>query len=172
MPNTMAMFIRILGTVGRSTTTAAGTRRTNPNRTGRARKIISNEREANRISNERHLKQVRPIDLAKAAATTDPAKLARSGPVAASIDPVVKVGLVIWIAKLRTDRVATFRASVSKTPNAAAVAILAIVLVAAVAVIALGVAGSAAVIALGAVALAEGAALVDLAAAAGVDGKI
>jgi hypothetical protein len=45
---------------------------------------------------------------------------------AATTDPVVvaRVGPVIWIARLRTDRVAIFRASVSKTSNAVVVVVL------------------------------------------------
>ena len=39
---------------------------------------------------------------------------------AALTDPVAEVGLRTWIARLRTDRVAIFRASVSRTFNAAA----------------------------------------------------
>ena len=90
----------------------------------------------------------------KAAVTIDPVKLALSVPVAAITDPVAEVGLRTWIARLRTDRVAIFRASVSKTSNAA------VVVEDLEAVIDLGVAG-----------LAEGTALVDSAVAAGVDGN-
>ena len=39
---------------------------------------------------------------------------------AASTDPMVEVDPRTWIARLRTDRVAIFRASASKTSNAAA----------------------------------------------------
>ena len=56
----------------------------------------------------------------KAAVTIDPVKLALSVPVAASTDLAAEVGLRTWIARLRTDRVAIFRASVSRTFNAAA----------------------------------------------------
>ena len=66
----------------------------------------------------------------------------------------VKVVPEIWTARLRTDRVAIFRASVSKTSNAVVV-----------------VADSAAVIDLGVAGLAEGAALVGSVAAVGADGK-
>ena len=92
------------------------------------------------------MKRAAPIALLKAALSV---------PVAAITDPVAEVGLRTWIARLRTDRVAIFRASVSKTSNAAVV-----------------VEDLAAVIASAAVAdSAEGAALVDSAVAAGVDGK-
>ena len=69
-------------------------------------------------------------------------------------------------ARLRTDRVAISRASVSKTSNAAVVVedLAAVIASAAVA-------DSAAVIDLGVAGLAEGAALVDSAVAAGVDGN-
>ena len=91
------------------------------------------------------MKRAAPIALLKAALSV---------PVAAITDPVAEVGLRTWIARLRTDRVAIFRASVSKTSNAA------VVVEDLEAVIDLGVAG-----------LAEGAALVDSAVAAGVDGN-
>ena len=112
-----------------------------------------------------------PIALRRAAVTTDPVKAAPSVPVAASTDLVVglaeEVGLRTWTARLRTDRVAIFRASGSKTSNAAAVVEDLAAVIASVAV-----ADSAAVIDLGVVALAEGAALVDSGAAAGaVDGN-
>ena len=59
-------------------------------------------------------------------------KLALSVPVAATTDPVVvvRVGPVIWIARLRTDRVAIFRTSVSKTSNAAVVVAVSVVVTA------------------------------------------
>ena len=97
------------------------------------------------------MKRAAPIALLKAALSV---------PVAAITDPVAEVGLRTWIARLRTDRVAIFRASVSKTSNAAVV----VEDLAAVA-------DSAAVIDLGVAGLAEGAALVDSAVAAGVDGN-
>ena len=99
------------------------------------------------------MKRAAPIALLKAALSV---------PVAAITDPVAEVGLRTWIARLRTGRVAIFRASVSKTSNAAVVVedLAAVIASAAVAVIDLGVAG-----------LAEGAALVDSAVAAGVDGN-
>lgn len=58
------------------------------------------------------MKRAAPIALLKAALSV---------PVAAITDPVAEVGLRTWIARLRTDRVAIFRASVSKTSNAAVV---------------------------------------------------
>jgi len=78
----------------------------------------------------------------KAAVTIDPVKLALSVPVAASTDLAAEVGLRTWIARLRTDRVAIFPVSVSRTFNAAAVEDLAavialVVAVASVAVVAL-----------------------------------
>ena len=91
------------------------------------------------------MKRAAPIALLKAALSV---------PVAAITDPVAEVGLRTWIARLRTDRVAIFRASVSKTSNAVVV-----------------VEDLAAVIDLGVAGLAEGAALVDSAVAAGVDGN-
>ena len=115
MPNMMAMFIRTLATVGRSTTTAVGIRSINPSRTGRARKITSNGKEANLISsdhlNRDHRKRAAPIALLK---------LALIVPVAALTDLAVEVVPTIWTGKLRTDRVAIFPTSVSKTSNAAA----------------------------------------------------
>jgi len=106
-------------------------------------------------------------------------KAALSVPVAAITDPVValaaEVGPRTWIARLRTDRVAIFRASASKTSNAAAeaadsVGIASVAVVASAAVIASAVvAASAAVIDLGVVPLAEGVALVDSAAAEAAD---
>ena len=92
------------------------------------------------------MKRAAPIALLKAALSV---------PVAAITDPVAEVGLRTWIARLRTDRVAIFRASVSKTSNAAVV-----------------VEDLEAVIAL--VAAADSAAVIDLvdsAVAAGVDGN-
>ena len=80
---------------------------------------------------------------------------------AATTDPVVKVGPAIWIAKLRTGRGAIFRASASKTSNAAAV-VVSVGTVSAV--------GDLAVIALGEAVLGE-AALADLEVAAGADGN-
>ena len=69
---------------------------------------------------------------------------------AVSTDLVVKAGPVIWIARLRTDRVAIFQASASKISNAAAsaaatglVEIASAVVEDSAAVIALGVAASA-----------------------------
>lgn len=111
------------------------------------------------MSNEHHLKEVATIDLPKAAVPIDPVKLALSVPVAATTGPVVKVGLVIWIGRLRTGRVAISPASVSKTFNAAVVVADSVVIV-------LVVEDSVGVIALVAADLAE-AALADLAAAAG-----
>ena len=169
MPNTMAMFTRTLGTVGISTTTAVGTRLTSPSRTGKAQRIISSGREANPISNEHHLKAVPPIDPVQAAVTIDPVKPVLSVPVAVSTDLAVEVGRAIWIAKLRTDHVAIFRASGSKAFRAAASIAPAVaadladsVVIASAAVvdlevIALVVAASAAVVALAASAAAEGA---------------
>src|SRR5262249_60839476 len=122
MPNTMAMFTRTLETVGKNTTTGVGIPLTNPSRTGRAQRIISNEREVNPTSNEHHLnkdhrKRAARIALVKAAVTIDPVKLALSVPVAATTDPVVVVGVepVIWIAGPRNSGVAIFRTRVSKT---------------------------------------------------------
>ena len=53
-------------------------------------------------------------------------KVALNAPVVATTDPAVKVELVIWIARLRTGRVAIFQASVSRTSNAAAAEISAV----------------------------------------------
>ena len=106
------------------------------------------------------MKRAAPIALLKAV---------RSVPVAALTDPVAEVGLRTWIARLRTDRVAIFRASVSKTSNAAVVVEdLAAVIASAAA------ADSAAVIVSVVAALAglvAAAALVDSAVAAGVVGR-
>jgi hypothetical protein len=82
---------------------------------------------------------------------------------------VAEVGLRTWIARLRTDRVAIFRASVSKTSNAAVVVedLAAVIASAAVA-------DSAAVIDLGVAGLAEAALAVSAAAAgseAGAENK-
>ena len=105
------------------------------------------------------MKRAAPIALLKAALSV---------PVAAITDPVAEVGLRTWIARLRTDRVAIFRASVSKTSNAAVVVED---LAAVIASAAAAVEDSAAVIDLGVAGLAEGAALVDSAVAAGGDGN-
>ena len=99
------------------------------------------------------MKRAAPIALLKAALSV---------PVAAITDPVAEVGLRTWIARLRTDRVAIFRASVSKTSNAVVVVVDLAAVIASAAV-----ADSAAVIDLGVAGLAEGAALVDSAVAAG-----
>src|SRR5262249_58886714 len=93
MPNTMAMFTRTLETVGKNTTTGIGIPLTNPSRTGRAPRIISNEREVNPTSNEHHLnrdhrKGAARIALVKAAVTIDPVKLALSVPVAGTTHPM------------------------------------------------------------------------------------
>jgi hypothetical protein len=154
----MAMFIRIPGTVGRSTTTAVGTRRTKPSRIGRARKIISNEKEANRISSDRLNR-----DRRKRAARIARLKAALIVPVAALTDLVavaVEAAPAIWTARLKTDRVAIFRTSASKISNAAVVVVdlVGVIVLAVAAVIALVVAASAAE-----------AALADSAAAAGAD---
>ena len=84
---------------------------------------------------------------------------------AAITDLAAEVGLRTWIARPRTDRVAIFRTSASKTPNAGAEAADSVEIASA------AVADSAEVIDLGVVPLAEGAALVDLAVAAEVDGS-
>ena len=117
MPNTMAMFTRILGTVGTSTITAVGIPLINPNRTGRAQKIISNAKEANLISsdhlNRNHRKQAARIALLKAALIV---------PVAATTELAVALAVevvpAIWIARLRIDRVAIFQVNGSKISNA------------------------------------------------------
>ena len=83
---------------------------------------------------------------------------------AASTDLAAEVGLRTWIARLRTDRVAIFPVSASKTSNAVAVA-------PAAAVIASAVADSAAVIALVEVALAEAASADSAAAVGAADGN-
>ena len=118
MPNTMAMSIRTLATVGISTITAVGIPLINPNRTGRAQRIISKRPEANPISNEHHPKRAAPIVLLKAALIV---------PVAASTDLAVAVEAVptIWIVRLRIDRVAIFRVSVSRVFKAGAATALA-----------------------------------------------
>ena len=87
-------------------------------------------------------------------------------------DLVVEVGLKTWIARLRTDHVAIFPTSGSKTSNAVAAEISEVTVLAVAAVTASVAADSAAVIALAVeVALAE-AASADLAVAEGVaDGK-
>ena len=102
------------------------------------------------------MKRAAPIALLKAALSV---------PVAAITDPVAEVGLRTWIARLRTDRVAIFRASVSKTSNAAGVVedLAAVIASAAVA--------DSAAIDLGVEADSVAAALADSAAAAGVDGN-
>ena len=163
----MATFTRILETVGRNTITAVGTRRTNPSRTGRAQKVISNAREPNRINNGHHLQGAAPIDLLKAAATIDRLKAAPNARLAAWTDLVVEVGPAIWIARRRIGHVAIFQASASRTFNAAAPVVEIPV------VIALGVAALE-VIALVVAVLAEADALADSAVAAagsGADGK-
>jgi len=113
MPNTMAMSIRILATVGRSTTTVVGIPLINPNRTGRAQRIISNGKEANLISsdhlNRDHRKRAARIALLKAALIV---------PVAATTELAVEVVPAIWIARLRIDRVAIFQVNGSKISNA------------------------------------------------------
>jgi hypothetical protein len=130
-------------------------------------RTTSNEREANRISNEHHPKTVVTIGLVKAAVTIDPVKVAPSIPVADTTDLVVKVGPVIWIARLRTGRAAIFPASASKISNAAAVVEILVVIVLAVedlvAVIASAVAAG-----LAEVALAEVADLAEVALAGSV----
>ena len=85
------------------------------------------------------MKTVATIDLVKAALTFNPVRLALSIPVAGTTDPVVKVGPVIWIARLRTGRVAIFPASVSKTSNAAGVVEILGVIVSAVENLAAGI---------------------------------
>lgn len=136
------------------------------------RKIISNEPEANRISNGHHQKITALTDLLKAAVTITPVKPALSVPAAATTDQVAEVALRTWIARLRTVRVAIFLISASKTSNVRAEAAdsAAIVLVVA-AVIDLAAEDSAAVIDLVEVAALAEADLVDLGAVAGVDGE-
>ena len=85
---------------------------------------------------------------------------------AASTDLAAEVGLRTWIARLRTDRVAIFPVSASKTSNAGAVAVAS-----AAAVIASAVADSAAVIDLGVVGLAEAASADSAAAVGAADGN-
>jgi len=122
MPNTMAMSIRTLATVGISTITAVGIPLINPNRTGRAQKIISKRPEANLISSD-HLNR----DHRKRAARTVLPKAALIVPVAASTDLAVAVEAVpaIWIVRLRTDHAAIFRVSVSRVFKAGAATALA-----------------------------------------------
>jgi len=85
----------------------------------------------------------------KAAVTIDPVKLTLSVPVAAIIDPVVKVDPAIWTTRLRTDRVAIFPVSVSRTFNAAAEEASGVIVLAVAAVIAsAGAVASVAVVAL------------------------
>ena len=85
----------------------------------------------------------------KAAVTIDPVKLALSVPVAASTDLAAEVGLRTWIARLRTDRVAIFPVSVSRTFNAAAEEASGVIVLAVAAVIAsAGAVASVAVVAL------------------------
>ncbi len=106
------------------------------------------------------MKRAAPIALLKAALSV---------PVAAITDPVAEVGLRTWIARLRTDRVAIFRASVSKTSNAAVVVedLAAVIASAAVADSAAGIVSVVAAL----VGLVAAAALVDSAVAAGVVGR-
>jgi hypothetical protein len=89
---------------------------------------------------------------------------------AVSIDPAVEADPVIWIARLRTGRVATFRASASRAFRAVAL-IDSVAAIALVAAEALAVIASAAAEALAAVIASVEAvdlgALADLAAAAG-----
>ena len=93
------------------------------------RKTVSNEREANLINNGHP----------KRAATIVPVRTPLLIPVKeATTALAVKVVPEIWIAKLRTDRVAIFRTSVSRISNAAASIAPAVAEVSA-AVIALGV---------------------------------
>jgi len=103
------------------------------------------------------VKRAAPIALLKAALSV---------PVAAITDPVAEVGLRTWIARLRTDRVAIFRASVSKTSNAAAVVedLAAVIASAAVADLAAGIVSVV-------VGLVAAAALADSAVAGGADGE-
>jgi hypothetical protein len=101
----------------------------------------------------------------KAAVTIDPVKPALSVPVAVSTDLVMKVEPVIWIARLRTGRVAIFPASASKTSNAAEVVEILVVIV-------LPVEDSAGGIALVEVALVAGEDSVDSVAAGGSEDAV
>jgi hypothetical protein len=85
--------------------------------------------------------------------------------VAAITDLAAEVGLRTWIARLRTDRVAIFRASVSKTSNAAVVVedLAAVIASAAVADSAAVIASAVAVASVAVVVLADSAAEVGAA---------
>ena len=124
------------------------------------RKIISNELEANLTNNDHHPKR---------AATIAPLKAALIAPVAASTDLAVEVAPAIWTVRLRTDRVAIFRASGSRTFNAAPTAALGVTGLAVV-IDSVVAAADLEVIALVEVALAE-AALADSAVEGGADGN-
>jgi hypothetical protein len=117
-----ATFTRTRGTVGKSTTTGVGIRQTNPSRTGKAQRIINNEREANLINNG-HPKRATitipmRIPLLVPVAMIDPVE-------AAPRDQISTLKGKTWIARLRTDRVAIFQASASKAFKAAASIVLA-----------------------------------------------
>jgi hypothetical protein len=81
-------------------------------------KTTSNVPEANRISNERHLKRATLIT---------PLKQVLNTPIAGSTDPMAEVGPRTWTARLKTDHVAIFPVNGSKIPNAVAAAASAVI---------------------------------------------
>ena len=90
----------------------AGTLQVSLSLTGKEQKIASNGQAARAISRDR-LQGVAMIELAVEAAPTVQEE-------AVSIGPAGEVDSVIWTARLRTGRVATFLASVSKDFKGAA----------------------------------------------------
>src|SRR4029077_19476899 len=152
MPDTMATFTRTRVTAGRSTITEAGTQLISLSLTGKGQKITNNGQGARVISSGRQ-QRVAPIDPAARAASTVQEE-------AVSIGPAVEADPVIWTARLRTDHVAIFQASVFRDFRAAALiasaaaGVEASAVIAAVAVVDLAVIASVAAGDLGVVALA------------------
>ena len=114
MPGTMAMCIRIRVMAGRSTIMEAGTLQVSLSLTGKGQKIASNGLEARVISSDR----LQRVAMIERGSECEAAPSVQGE--AVSIGLAVEVAPVIWTARLRTGRVATFLASVSKDFKGAA----------------------------------------------------